>query len=33
MTILKVGKYWVLYCGDQAVMQFDSIERAMAVMS
>jgi hypothetical protein len=33
MTVLKVGKYWVLYCGDQAVMQFDSFARAMAAMS
>lgn len=33
MSVLKVGKYWVLYCGDQAVMQFDSLDRAMRAMS
>lgn len=32
MSVLKVGKYWVIYCGDQAVMSFISLERAMAVM-
>jgi len=33
MSVIKVGKYWVLFCGDQAVMQFDSLERAVQAMS
>lgn len=33
MNILKVGKYYVVYVKDQAVMQFDSLERAIAFVS
>jgi hypothetical protein len=33
MHILKVGKYWVVYVADQAVMQFDSFERAAEFIS
>lgn len=33
MNILKVGEYYVVYVNDQAVMQFDSLERAIAFVS
>lgn len=33
MNILKVGQYWVLYIGDVASFQFDSLERAIAFVS